>query len=692
MPAELPPPSQSFTGRNGELSRLRSLLTDCAHPGRVVAISGPGGVGKSALATQAAGDVAAHYPDGRLYVNLHGATPGQEPLPPAEVLRRFLRSLGYEDKQQPSEMAATVRLFREITANSRMLVVLDDAYGAEQVTPLLPDPSHGSSALITGRRATWAVPGAVRLTLDELDEPESIRLLARLVGEQRVAAEPDSATRIVQACDRLPLALRVAGARLAARPDWRLRDFAERLADTQGRLDELEHADLAVRTSCAVGYSGLGVSAGELVRLLGTLDVNDVAVPAAAALVDRPVAEVAADLDQLVEAQLLQSVDGRYSMHDLLRLYARERAVAELNPATVDRAWRRVLHWYLSSTRGAHVAITRELGRASHGLPADRVRRSGLSFDDPSKAAAWVRTEAANLVTITEATASLLGEATRPDEFARESAALAGLAPAAVVPLTSQGLWAEAIAVSRAGLVGAVACGDQLAEAMIHNDLGAVRSGNQSLDQARESLERALAIFQELGHPNEALALGNIGIVLRAQGEPDQAYAVLRQGYRRALEDGLARSAIAALHEMAQVRTSQHRLEEAVELYRDALASLDTVFVDSLGISADLYRGLLRAGLAEAYRAGGDLDAAVEELEAAVGLCWRLGHYHREAVHRWALADVLYAAGRVDAARTRWRQAFRILQDLGLVTLEQTHALLAAGEPPERPSVVDLDA
>lgn len=682
VPAELPTPSQSFTGRDAELARLCGLLTDTAHPGRVVTISGPGGVGKSALATQVAGEVAGHYPDGRLYVNLHGATPGREPLPPAEVLRRFLRSLGYDDKMRPNEMPEAVRLYRESTATSRVLVVLDDAADVEQVEPLLPDPSHGSAALITGRRATWRIPRAVRLTLSELDESESLRLLVRLVGEQRVLAEPEAAAQIIRSCGRLPLALRVAGARLAARRDWRLWDFAERLADTQGRLDELEYADLAVRTSCAVGYSGLGESAGELVRLLGTLDINDVSIPAAAALTDRPIDEVGADLEQLAEAQLLQVSAGRYSMHDLLRLYARERAVEELDPDVTDGAWRRVLHWYLCTARAANYAINRDVTRAEFGLSPDRVRRAGLTFDEPSQAAEWVRAEAANLVAMARQAAG----------FTQECAALAGLAPAAVVPLTSQGLWVEAIAVSRAGLTGAQACGDRGAEAMIRNDLGAVRFGKDSLDEAREQLDRSRAIFAELGHPGETRALGNIGIVLREQERLDEAYGVLEQAYERATRAEWVTSARAMAQEMARIRTLQGRIPEAIELCRQALARLDGACADSLGSTVDLHRALLFAGLADARRAGGDLPGAITELERAVGLAWRLGHYHREVVHRWALADALFAADRVDAALTRWREALRMLEDLGFVSREQGEALLAAGEPPEKPEILRVDS
>ncbi|WP_433346503.1 BTAD domain-containing putative transcriptional regulator [Microtetraspora malaysiensis] len=326
-PAQLPSDAGPFIGRGGELARLGALLSaPGAGRGLVAAIDGPCGAGKSRLAVHAAHAVASAYPDGQLYADLHGTTPGLAPLTPDKVLARFLRSLNVPETDCHIDEAAA--LFRTHTAGRRMLIVLDNAVDASQVRPLLPGGST-SAVLVTSRSRLTTLDATLRLHLDRLSEREATDLLAACAGHERVRAEPQAAARTVELCDRLPLAVRVAGARLADNPHWPVARLAARLADAETRLDELSHGDLSVRESLAAGRElDHHPEAGELFTLLGRLDIAEVTAPLVAALADRDADDVQASLDTLVRARLLESsAPDRYRMRELIRLFARAQAV-----------------------------------------------------------------------------------------------------------------------------------------------------------------------------------------------------------------------------------------------------------------------------------------------------------------------------------------------------------------------------
>ncbi|MEU0572559.1 BTAD domain-containing putative transcriptional regulator [Nonomuraea sp. NPDC005983] len=370
-PRQLPRPPTVFVGRSAELARLHTVL--CGDPAagagpRVMALHGPGGVGKSTLALRAAYGVAGRYADGQLYVDLQGATPDLPPLRPAEVLGRFLRALGVPPGEVPVDPAEAATVYQSLLADRRVLVMLDNAVGAAQVAPLLP-ASSGCAALVTSRTALTTVD-AVPIAVGVLDEPQSLRMLALLAGETRVAAEAEAATEITRWCGHHPLALRIAGARLAGRPDWSLARFGERLRNQQRRLDELQTADLRIRSCFEVGYATLGPAgpAKAVFRLFGVLDVPEVGVELVAALADVDPKTAEAALDELAEARLLEPVgDGRFRMHDLLRLFAAELAAAHDSPDERARAVRRALDWYLDVCRRVQALLQPHLrpGQAS---------------------------------------------------------------------------------------------------------------------------------------------------------------------------------------------------------------------------------------------------------------------------------------------------------------------------------------
>ncbi|MFC4536188.1 AfsR/SARP family transcriptional regulator [Sphaerisporangium dianthi] len=352
-PAELPLDSAAFTGRVSEVSRLEAALTSGDSGALVIsAITGAAGIGKSALAVHVARQVADRFPDGRLYVNLHGSTPDVAPLNPADVLARLSRSLG-EESAPPADVDEAAARFRSLTDGRRLLLLLDNACDAAQVRPLLP-ASPTCRVLITARRMLTSLDAVAHLRLGVMAEDETFTLLSRLIGQERVAADQPAAHTIARLCGGLPLAIRIAAARLIARPGLSLRAFAGRLSVEDRRLSELQADDRAVRACFMMSYRGLDAEEARMFRLLSLLGGSDISVTVAAALAGRSEEQAADLLDRLADVQLLEAREpGRYRMHDLLRLFARERGRHEETEDDQARAVRRALHSYLVIARAA---------------------------------------------------------------------------------------------------------------------------------------------------------------------------------------------------------------------------------------------------------------------------------------------------------------------------------------------------
>jgi DNA-binding SARP family transcriptional activator len=345
-PAQLPPDIADFTGREEAVAALEAPLL--AGPGTdrtavpVVSVAGPAGVGKTALAVHCAQRLRGRYPDGQLYLDLCGT--GPKPLQPRAALGHLLRGLGVDPAAIPESVAERSSLLRSRTAGRRILVLLDDATDESRVRPLLPG-SHGCGVVVTSRRRLPGLAGAVPLDLGRFTGAEAVRLLERLTGPARVLADPAAARAIARLCDHLPLAVRAAGARLAARPDWSLARLAQRLADGRSRLDELTAGDLDVRAGVGASYRALRPAARRGLRLLGLLPGGEFAAWTAAALLGTGTAAAEALVDSLVDAQLLQLTGRdpvRYRCPDLVRLFAAERLYAD-EPPEVRRAARRRL-------------------------------------------------------------------------------------------------------------------------------------------------------------------------------------------------------------------------------------------------------------------------------------------------------------------------------------------------------------
>ncbi|MFF0473354.1 BTAD domain-containing putative transcriptional regulator [Streptomyces sp. NPDC004284] len=410
--APLPSGIGYFTGRGRLVGEMRDHLLR-ARPGHsramaVATVTGIGGVGKTALAVHVAHGLRAAFPDGQLYVGL-GA--GAVPADPAGVLADLLCVLGTPPDRLPLDLEERAALLRTLLADRRVLLVLDDARDAAQIRPLLPGTA-GSAVLVTTRAPHLVVPGARSFAVDVFTEAEAVTLLGALAGPARVAAEPEAASALAGSCGRLPLAVRIVGARLAALPRHSLSAFGARLTDTATLLGELSHGDHTVEAAFHLGYRALTSTQARAFRLLSLLDAPDLPLPVAAALLGMEESAAEDLAEALVDAGMLESpAPGRYRLHDLLRLYGRRRAESTERAEDRAAALRRVLALlYDSAVRVARTALPDDVPSPAWLHAAGR---SGIAFEDTEQARAWFRAEHAVLTSAVEQSLASVPDALR---------------------------------------------------------------------------------------------------------------------------------------------------------------------------------------------------------------------------------------------------------------------------------------
>jgi hypothetical protein len=325
VPAQLPPDRCDFVDRAAELDRILALFADGRLPEGTVltSIYGPPGVGKSALATRAAHRLAAHFPDGQLYIKLHGHSPDTPPVDPAEALERLLWALRGDGRAVPAHMEDRSALYRSELKHRRFLILLDDVASEAQVKPLLPGASE-SRVLLTSRRPLAEIHGACPVQLDVLGIDAAVTLFARAAGRRDIVErEPELCREIVDLCERLPLAVQLAAARLRHRPLWSLAHFAERLRDPQRRLAELHVGERSVAGALSLSYRRLSDDHRDAFQRLASYAAGEIDATTAARLLDRPVPVAEQLLEDLVDVNLLTApAADRYRMRELVRLYA----------------------------------------------------------------------------------------------------------------------------------------------------------------------------------------------------------------------------------------------------------------------------------------------------------------------------------------------------------------------------------
>jgi len=684
---QLPGDTPDFTGREAERHELAKVVdeTSPSAPPPVVVVTGTPGVGKSAFALHVCHALREVFPDGQLYLDLAGA--GGQPRDPGEVLVEVLRTLGITGAAVPRTLSERAAIYRSRLADRRVLVLVDGATDAAQVRPLLP-ATPGSATVVTSRRQLADLSGARHLELDVFRPDEAIELLTRIAGRERVTREPDQAAAIVRACGNLPLAIRIAGARLSGRQGWSLRVLGERLADESRRLSELQVGDLGVRATFDLSVRLLDPVAARTFRLLGLLGTPELPGWVAGALLDRPDGDDV--LDRLVDASLAQHArpgpDGlpRYRLHGLLRQYAREEALAEPDGER-DAAIARLLATWLGIAEKAAARLPASLLTP---LPGDAPRRRvdpALTERLVADPMAWFDTERRALLDAV-AIASEYGLPAHAWELA-----------IAMVPYFDQRSLYEDWRTCHEQALGAVRAGaDRHGEAVLLRTLGQVHVYQDDYDDAFAAIGRSRELCRELGDARgAALADVGLGTVHRILGRLDRALdhyraalAVLTTGEDRHIEAQVRGS-------VAMVLISQERLDEAGEWLGTALArsresgdrhrearvlsqaaALDLRRGDTTGARTRLEEALavfegLRDERCAAYalldlaRCHVDAAAAEATLDRALETFRRSGNRRGHAAALLMLGEVRMGDGDLPTAGMYLREAAGMWRDLG---------------------------
>jgi DNA-binding SARP family transcriptional activator len=664
IPAQLPPPIAALIGRDLPRQMITQALTGLNAGGAapaIVAIHGPGGVGKSALALSAAHDVAGQFPDGQLYVDLQGATVVVSPLRPEDVVGRFLRALGVPAAAVPVDAGEAEGLYRTVLSQRRVLIVADNAADAAQVLPLLP-ASPRSAIIVTSRRVLASVDATVQLGLDPLSATDAESLLGLTAGAAKAVADPAAVAAVAKACGYLPLALRVAGARLVARDDWSFSDLAQRLATSHQVLRELADSEDTLRNSLSVSWRALSASAdsvevmaSRLLPALAVVQIADIEPGVAGALLGITAEQAELALDALTEARLLERAYGRYRLHDMVRLFAAELA-SEIGSSLRRQMLVAALDWY---RRGALQANRLMRGDSHIRFLAEPSGEPGPSLADAGEAGVWLDTERANLLTMTRQALAATGQ--QADDAAQ-------LVLALYPGLISRGHAYEYEMLCRAVLSRADWIDDPRTVAATAKNLGVLYRLQLRTPEALEYIEKAYHLSRSVGDRyGEASAIEVRGMVRVAEGDSARAFTDLQAAVqmRRDLDDpagtGVALCNLAEAHfRFGQPERSLEFLQESLAIRReranpageaitlaniaevqlkigrpiDALASTEESLARSQQSAERLNEGRTRSLRAKILLRLGRLDEAVKECEEAMrlaeasGAVIDVGHLH----------------------------------------------------------------
>ncbi|MFJ8147083.1 AfsR/SARP family transcriptional regulator [Streptomyces sp. NPDC096048] len=700
-PAQLPASVPDFTGRASFVRELSDVLAAASgekHVGRVMAVSalaGIGGVGKTTLAVHVAHRARAAFPDGQLYVDLQGA--GARAAEPETVLGSFLRALGTADSAVPDSLEERAALYRSVLDGRRVLVLLDNARDAAQVRPLLPG-TDGCAALVTSRVRMVGLAGAHLVDLDVMSPEEALALFTKIVGEERVASEREAALDVVGACGFLPLAIRIAASRLAARRTWTVSVLAAKLADERRRLDELQAGDLAVKATFELGYGQLEPAQARAFRLLGLADGPDISLAAAAAVLDLPAEDTEDLLESLVDTSLLESAaPGRYRFHDLVRLYARACAERDEHPPSErGAALSRLLDFYLATAAGVY-AIERPGDRLVDGL--EPTEYPGLTFDDGSAALDWLYSEAAPLLACVrqcagtarsrravdllwaakdltesganshqyEATARAMCDAT---EEAGDARAQGRARTTLTNVLLVSGRIQQAAEQAEAAMTLAEAARDTTAVSWVANDRGLISLHQGRFADGRAFLEQAIDGYRAADNrAGEALSLCNLSRAHLGMGNTEKAVAIAHRGLTAQLDIGKTMRLANGHFTLGIALTAAGRHGEALQQFSDALGIFE-------GHRQRLWQGTTNFRIAEVHLAARRPAQAAQHSEQALALGCIGGDRMRGNVLT-LLGRSLSALGQADRAKACWQEALNLLQQCGAPQADEVRALLS---------------
>jgi DNA-binding SARP family transcriptional activator/tetratricopeptide (TPR) repeat protein len=711
VPGQLPGAIPDLTGREEALEQICGQLS-AAGAGDdmpyvpVVALTGRGGAGKTALAVRAAHQVRDAFPDGQLFAQLHGDAARS----PADALDQFLRAFGIAPDMVPGNLEARAAMYRSLLAERRVLVVIDDVASIGQLIPLLPG-APTCAAIITTRKRFSGLEGVSQFEVEPLDEQSAIGLLARLTSPARMLEEREAARVLVGLCEGMPLALRIAAAKLVARPHWRIDQIVHRLQDEERRLDELRLDGASIRATMAISYASLDEDGRRLLRRLGLCGATDFSSWTGAPLLDCRADVAAGKLEELVEARLVEVVvredkSVRFYLHDLVRIYAVERLGNDESPATrVDLA-RRLLGCWLFLAAEAHRRVFDGVCGVLHGtarhspLPADTV---DLLLQDPL---GWFRSEQTALIAAIQ-----LARETGLDELCWD---LAATSATLFESGTHTDGWHNAL---ESALDTVRSAGNKRGEAAILCSLGTLELTGQPSESAVH-FEKSLDLFAGLSDTHgRALALSGLAFVTRIGGKYGLAlshYEVALAGFKEA---GDLMGAANVLKNMAQIHLDRQHDDVAEQLLSEALVLCRTL--DARRVTAQvtcelaeihLRRGQLKqaeesfkyalltarevgditgqayalVGLGNIRRRHGEFVQAESDLRAALRSANQTGDRVVRGRVLLAVAELALAMDRTGPAMARIDEALRVLGELGSAAVWRARALELVGRLHER--------
>ena len=646
VPRQLPATVRLFTGRQAELDAFARLPGENgAFSGTVVisAIDGMAGIGKTTLAVHAAHRLAEWFPDGQLFIDLHGHTKGYRPRSPAEALEAFLHALGVPAQQVPEDVDQRAALYRQRLADTRTLILLDNAVDEAQLRPLLP-ASPGCLVLVTSRRRLKGLDEAHSLSLDLLPAQDAVVLLRAVVGPDRIDADDPLLGEIARLCGRLPLAIRIAGALLRHRPAWSLEHLASLLRDQHRRVSVFRDGERDLASIFDLSYRGLDEQHRRVLRRLGMVPGPDSDAYAAAALLECDPTTATWLLEDLVDHNLLiEYAPGRYRLHDLMRAHAR--ALATSDPqADRDAALDRLLRYYAHTAQSASVPIA----RCPRPAPDGPAPAYAPDVTEPEAARTWLRVELDNL----EAAQAYARAATLHEHTL---ALAAGLAET----LRIDGHFTRALDLHQSAAETAERHGHPVAHADALLELGRVRWMTGDPAGAGEALSRAKEIYRATGnHSGEATTLTEQAHALRLTGETAAATGALTQALEICRATGNRGGEANVLTELGSVQGPTGDLLGAADALDQALG-----IYHAIGYRHGEADVLLALGRIRQYL--GDLAAATELQTRALGMYRAIGHRQGEASVLTELGNLRGLAGDPVGAADALSQALEIHRAIG---------------------------
>jgi DNA-binding SARP family transcriptional activator len=657
-PSGLPRPDPHFTGRIDELNRLVAALSER----RVCVISGMAGVGKSALAVRAAREVAPTFPDGVIFIDLHGYTVGERPLPVGDALDRLLRRDGVPGELIPSEPEERAALFAERLADREILLVLDNAHDAAQIRPLLPTGGR-CAVVVTSRMRLAALDDAESIPLDVLSHSEATALFRTVVGPDRLVAGADTdrlVTQIVISCGRLPLAVRIAAGRHRLSGPRPLEDLATSLADVYAALDELDDDDRSVTASLRVSFADLAPELARMLLLAARHSAADLDGYAAAALLDRSRTEAGRLLDRLVDRHLLLPVGpGRFWFHDLTLAFARHTADRSLGPEDRTPAVQRLTAYYLRAVALADTQITPH--RHQVALDVADCEAALPPLTDYETALRWLETEQVNLAGAC---------------VAAHSAGLDGLCWQLAFTLRGFYFLTKNVqpwtATHEVALASAERSGDRLAQALIVNNLGLARLEQGHDVAAADHYRRAWRLFSEVGDAHgETTARANLVWLHYSRRRFADFLAEIEPVLAFYESTGAERSAAITRRGIGLAATELDQPQRAIFELHAARSTFDR-----LGLRLDT--AMTWNGLGEAYQRDGQVDRAIEAFEAAIQESERCGSVFERARAHHRLGRIARERKDPERARLQLALALSAYRRLGVPQTVDVEADLAA--------------